>query len=93
MSMSDYGKGYSPRKSMAGTGDSGNFGVEKVPGSNGTPHPDVRMGTGMKGPMSDSERGAGPGVMHNSDMHPAQASPRHGPQHEKTLGFNRSSKA
>ena len=94
--MGMYGKGSSPRKQMAmgNAGESlGN--PSPYPGSSehgAKMHPDATARTGEKGAMADSERGIGMPIHHAKDMHPAQAAPMHGTQHEKALGFDRGGK-
>lgn len=74
--MDIYGKGQSPRKTMAM--DGGSFGVGKMPSSGQGMHPDAMSGLGEKGAMADGDRGVGMPVHHSKDMHPSQAAPRHG---------------
>lgn len=75
------GSGVSPRKAMAMDNmPNGGFDVKAFADVQGNvPHADHVAGTGRKAHMADSERGAGPGVMHTKGMHPAQAAPNHGP--------------
>ena len=80
-------KGMSPRKAMASEGG-GSFGVKGYPGSSRAENPDKSAKIGEKGMMADHERGIGMPIRHSSDMHPAQAAPKHGPMH-KSLEFNR----
>jgi hypothetical protein len=78
----DGSMGMSPRKAMASgkTSGDGSFGVEDFGGMNGgKTHPDRMAGTGMKGAMSEADRGAPPAVHHTKGMMPAQAAPDHGP--------------
>lgn len=81
-----------PALAMGGK-ESGNFGVEPFPSSSRPAHPDLSAGTGRKGEMSDGERGVGMPVSHSAGLQPAQASPNHGPQFERELGFSRDGKA
>jgi hypothetical protein len=62
-------------KGMAGASSTGNFGVKGLP-QRPVPHPDVKAGTGSKGMMDDSMRGAPPAI----GKHPMakQAAPDHG---------------
>jgi hypothetical protein len=92
--MSIYGKGTSPRKQMAMGGAGESIGTpSKYPGSGRPMHPDHSAGTGEMGAMDDGERGIqGGGISHSKGYQPAQPAPRHGPMHEKELGFDRGSK-
>lgn len=73
--------GISQRKVMAGTNTGGNMGVMNHADMNRHTgdHPDYTAGTGQKGAMDDSMRGAGPGVGGGKGMHGQQAAPDHGP--------------
>lgn len=79
-----------PRKAMGMKGlASGAEDVGGYPGSTKA-HPDVGMSHKK---MMDADRGIGMPVKHSPDMLPAQAAPRHGTQHEKSMGFMRDGKA
>src|SRR6185437_3282005 len=83
------GRGMSPRKVMA-QGSGGNFGAgsfDKMNDGTGM-HPDHRAGTGEKGPMGDDERATPPGINHTKGHLPAQAAPRHGPNHPGGHGLH-----
>ena len=83
----DGSKGMSPRKAMAsGLIEKGNFGAAQITSLSLGPHPDHTAHTGMKGHMGDGDRSAPPGIHHTKGHHPAQAAPRHGPNHPGGYG-------
>lgn len=81
----DGGKGMSPRKAMASgmASGGGSFGAESYAEAHGGAgvHPDHAAHTGMKAHMPDAERATPPGIHHTKGHLPAQAAPRHGPNH------------
>lgn len=89
--MSIYGKGTSPRKQMAMGAMGSDFGVSAYPGSNAKAHPDRGMAPGTM--MDEANRGVGAPIAHTAGQLPAQSAPRHGPHHERALGFMRGPRA
>ena len=93
-----FGKSTSPRKQMGmgvATDSLGKPSTYPGSGDSATRNPDMAMRSGEQGDgnhLKDHERGIGQPIEHAKGYLPAQAAPRHGPHHEREMGFDRGGK-